>query len=94
MRDSSPRKRSLDCLIDYVHNVSWAHHPLVVGGYIHEKLVQIHILLVMRADQIVERVPGNRQHSLPARMSRYTLRAIGLSIHAIQALGRCAAATD
>ncbi len=31
---------------------------------IHEEPVEVHILLVVRADQIVESMAGNRQHRL------------------------------
>ncbi len=65
MGNGSPRKRRLDRFVHHVHNVGRTHHSLVVGSYIHENLVQIHILLVMGANQIVERVPSNRQNRLP-----------------------------
>ena len=65
MRYSPLRERSLYCFVDYVYYVSGPHHSLVERSYVHEDLVEIHILLVMGADQIVERMPGNRQNRLP-----------------------------
>ena len=48
----------------HVVDVGRPHDALVVGGHVHEQLVQVHVLLVMGADQVVEGVAGDRQHRL------------------------------
>ena len=57
-------KRSLDGFIDDIVDVARTHDALVEFGDVHVELVEVHILLVVRADQVVESVPGDRQHRL------------------------------
>ena len=45
-------------------HVRGTHDPLVVGGDIHEQLVEIDILLIARADQVGKRVARNGKHGL------------------------------
>ena len=52
--------RRLDRHVDHVADMRRTHDSLAVGGDIAEEFVQIHILLVMRADEIMERVTGDR----------------------------------
>ena len=40
------------------------HDALVEDRDIHEQLVQIDVLLIVHADQVVERVSGDREHRL------------------------------
>ena len=63
---ATPRcdKRRLDRLVHHVVDVGRPHDALVVDGHVHEQLVEVHVLLVVRADQVVEGVPGDRQHRL------------------------------
>jgi hypothetical protein len=44
------------------------HDALVVGGNVHEELVQVHILLVMGADQVVEGMTRDGQDRLPVAL--------------------------
>ena len=44
--------------------MSRTHHSLVESGDVHENLVQIDILLVMRANEVMESMAGNRQNGL------------------------------
>ena len=64
MRDCATRQRGLDRFIHDVDHVGRPHDALVVRGDIHEQLVQIHILLIMRSDQVVKGVTGNGEHRL------------------------------
>ena len=57
-------ERGLDRLVDDVDDVRRPHDALVVRGDVHEQLVEIDVLLVVRADQVVEGVAGDRQHRL------------------------------
>ena len=58
------RKCGLDRFIHDVDDVRGPHHALVVRRDIHKQLVQIDILLVVRSDQVVKGVAGNREHRL------------------------------
>jgi len=64
MANSSACQRSLNRLVDYIDEVRRSHHALVVGGDIHIQLVEIDILLVMRADQVVKGMAGDGQDRL------------------------------
>src|SRR6185437_10302063 len=64
MTDSSASQRSLDCLVDDVDEMGWTHHPLVVGGDIHIQLVEIDILLIVSADQVVKGMARNGKDRL------------------------------
>src|ERR1700734_3225582 len=64
MRNGSASQCSLDCLIDYVDKVGWTHHSLVVCSDIHIQLVEIDILLIVRADQVVKGMARNSQDRL------------------------------
>ena len=64
VRDAARGQRGLDGLVDDVDDVGRPHDPLVVGGDVHEQLVEVDVLLVVRADQVVEGVAGDRQHRL------------------------------
>ena len=65
MRDGASREGGLDRLVHHVVHVRGAHDALVELGDIHEELVEIDVLLVMRADEIVESVPRDREYRLP-----------------------------
>ncbi len=54
----------LDRCIHDVDDVARTHHALVVDRDIHEDLGQVDVLLIVRANQVVEGVPGDRQHRL------------------------------
>ena len=60
MSDCSSRESRLNRLVDDINQVRGAHYALVVRRHIHKQLVEIDILLIVRADQIVERVTGYR----------------------------------
>ena len=64
VRDGATGSAVLIASSTTLYNVRRSHHALVVGGDVHEQLVEIDVLLIMRADQIVERVPRDRQHGL------------------------------
>lgn len=64
MRDRTIGQRGLDGFVDHVDDVRRPHDALVVGRDIHEELVEINVLLVMRADQIVEGMTGDCEHWL------------------------------
>ena len=51
--------------IQNIDHVGWPHDALVVRCDVHKKLVQIYVLLVMRADQIMERMTRDGEHRLP-----------------------------
>ncbi len=53
-----------DRLVDDVVDVGRPHDALVVDGHVHEQLVEVHVLLVVRADQVVKGVAGDGQHRL------------------------------
>ncbi len=64
MRHGAPRQRGLDRLVDDVLDVRWTHDPLIVLGDVHVELVEIDVLLIVSADQIVERVAGDGEYRL------------------------------
>ena len=68
VRDAAVGERGLDRLVDDIVHVRRPHHALVVDGDVHEQLVEIHVLLVMGADQIVKGVAGDRQHRLAVEL--------------------------
>src|SRR3569623_1759787 len=42
-----------------IHGMCWTHHALIELSYIHVELVQIHILLVVLSDEVVEGATSN-----------------------------------
>src|SRR5437763_7425468 len=54
MGHATPGERGLDGLIDHIVDVGWSHHPLVIHRYIYEELIEVDVLLLMRANQIME----------------------------------------
>ena len=62
--DGAPRQGGLDRLVHDVVHVRRPHDPLVVGGHVHEQLVEVDVLLVVRADQVVEGVAGDGEDRL------------------------------
>ena len=64
VRDRSPRQRRLDRFIHHIDYMGWPHHSLVIGRHVHKQLVEIDILLIVGADQIVEGMASNREHRL------------------------------
>src|SRR6185437_14650580 len=54
----------LDGGVDHVDDVGGSHDALVVDGDIHVELVEVHILLVAGADEVVEGVAGDGEHGL------------------------------
>ena len=65
MRHRAAGERGLDRFVQNIDHVGWPHDALVVRCDIHKKLVQIHVLLVMRADQVMKRMTGDGEHRLP-----------------------------
>ena len=64
VRHRPPGNRGFHGLIDHVAHVRRPHHALVIGGDIAEHLHEIHILLIVGADEIVEGVAGDRENRL------------------------------
>ena len=64
VRYRAPSKRRFDRFIDDVVHVGRTHDPLVERGDVHEELVEIDILLVVHADQVVESMSRNCEHGL------------------------------
>src|ERR1700683_755861 len=69
-------------------DVSRPHDALIEFGYVHKQLVQIDILLVVRADQIVKCVARDGQHRLAVTLrvvktiqKVYATRARGSDAH-------------
>ena len=62
--DAAAREGGADGLIDDVGEVGRPHHALAVDGHVHEQLDEVHVLLVVRVDQVGEGVPRDRQHRL------------------------------
>ena len=65
VRDRAAGERGLDRFVQNIDYVGWPHDALVVRRHIHKELVQIHVLLIMRADQIVKRMTRDGEHRLP-----------------------------
>ena len=64
MRDGAPAKGRLDRLVHNVVDVGRPHDALIVGRDVGEDLVQVHVLLVVRADEVVEGVSCDGEHRL------------------------------
>ena len=64
VRDGAIAERGLDRFVNHIDDVVRPGDALVVGGDIHVELVEIDILLVVRADQIVKGVAGDGEHGL------------------------------
>ncbi|HSC30542.1 MAG TPA: hypothetical protein VLD17_02370 [Gemmatimonadaceae bacterium] len=64
MSNGAAGERRLDRLVHHVVDVRRPHDALIVGSHVHEQLVEIDVLLIMRSDEIVERVSRDRQHRL------------------------------
>ena len=64
VRHGAIAQRGLNRLVDDIDDVIRPGDALVVGGDVHIELVEIDVLLVVGADQIVERVAGDGQHRL------------------------------
>ena len=58
------RQRGFYGLIDNAVNVCRPHNALVVNGDIHEQFVEINVLLIIRANEVVEREPGDGEGRL------------------------------
>ncbi len=65
MRYRAAGERGLDRFVQNIDHVGRPHDALVVRRDIHKQLVQIHVLLVMRADQVVKRMARDGEHRLP-----------------------------
>ena len=65
MRHGPSAGRDPNGLIQHIHDMSRPGDPLVECGHVHEDTVEVHILLVLGADQIVERVAGDCEDWLP-----------------------------
>ncbi len=57
--------RGLHGFIDDIADVLRTHDALVVGRDIHEQFVEIHVLLIVRPDEVVKRVARDRKYRLP-----------------------------
>ena len=64
VRDSAPAQGAAAGQVCDVADMFGSHHARVVKRYIHEQAVEINILLGVGIDQIVEVMPGDRQHRL------------------------------
>jgi hypothetical protein len=64
MSHGPSRDGGLDGLIHDIADMGGPHDPFVVGRDISKDFDQIDILLVMRADQIMKRMPRNREYGL------------------------------
>ena len=42
--------------------MSWAHDALIVSGHIHEQLVEIDILLIVGANQVMKSMARDGEH--------------------------------
>ena len=51
-------------LVHDVLHVGRPHDPLVVQGHVHEELVEVDVLLIVRADEVVKGVAGDGEHRL------------------------------
>src|SRR5438876_4702811 len=69
MRHGAMAEGRLHRLVQHIHHVIGAGNPLVVGGNVHVKLVEIDVLLIMRTDQVVKRVSGDGEHGLSVALS-------------------------
>ena len=59
---AAPAHGRADGLVDRIIDVRRADDALVVNGHVHEELDQVHVLLEVGADEVVEGVPGDGQH--------------------------------
>src|SRR3569623_977892 len=59
VRHSSTSICRPDRHIHDIHGMCWTHDALIELSYIHVELVQIHILLVVHSDEVVEGVTSN-----------------------------------
>src|SRR5262245_19202633 len=57
-------ERRLDRFVHEVIDVRRPHHALVIHGHVHKQFVEVHVLLGVSADQIVEGVAGYGEHRL------------------------------
>jgi hypothetical protein len=58
VRDAAPGERHLDGLVDHADHVMRAHHALVIDRDVHEQFVEVDILLVVCANEVVEGMAG------------------------------------
>ena len=65
MRDGAIAERGLDRFVHDIDDMIRSGNTLVVGGDIHVELVEIDVLLVVGADQIMKRVARDGEHGLP-----------------------------
>src|SRR5947209_6411744 len=68
VRDGATRQSSFDRLVENVDHMSGTHDTLAKRGNIHEQFVEIDILLIMSADQIVEGMTRDSEHRLPVAL--------------------------
>ncbi len=68
MRDGPVAERRLDRLVDDIDDVIRPGDALVVGSDVHIQLVEIDVLLIVRADQIVEGMAGDGKYGLPVAL--------------------------
>ncbi len=64
MCDTAPGERGLDRFVDEIVDVRGSHDPLVEYRDVDEHFVEVDVLLVVRADQVVEGVAGDCEHRL------------------------------
>ena len=68
VRHAAVAERSPACEIGQVFDVRGAHDSLVEDGHVLEELVELHVLLRHRADQIVKMHAGDREHRLAVQL--------------------------
>src|SRR5665213_12381 len=64
VNDRASRQRRLDRLVHHVVHVRRSHDALIERRDVHEQLVEVDVLLVVHAYQIVKRVARNGEHRL------------------------------
>ena len=64
MRDAAAAIGRAHRHVDHIDRMSRAHDALVEDRNVHVKLVEIDVLLVIHADQVVKSVPGDGEHRL------------------------------
>ena len=69
MGRGAPGEGSLDRLIHRVVHVGCPHDALGVCGHVHEQLIEVDILLMMRPNQVVEGMARNGQYRLAVKFA-------------------------
>ncbi len=68
MGHATARQSGADGQLHDVLGVGRAHDPAIVDRHVHEQLVELHVLLGMGVDQVVELQAGDRQHRLAVQL--------------------------